>query len=118
MRIRATAPFSNDRYLSHLDENRVERGQVVEVAGVYAERVIEKGIAEPAEDEAGASPQAPEWALGEHDTSGYYFALYDGERVEDGEGEYMTVGQGEDDARQAIVQHNEDGTLPADILDA
>jgi|APHM01.1.fsa_nt_gi fructose-bisphosphate aldolase class 1 len=105
-RIKATAPFSNDRYLAHLDENRVERGQEVEVADRYAERVVEKEIAEIVEPEDGA-----EWALGEHKASGYYYALYDGERVEDGDG-FLTVGQGEDDARAEVERMNEEEVTP------
>ena len=120
-RIRATAPFSNDRYLTHLDENRVERGQEVEVADRYAERVVEKEIAEIVEPEPADDPEAVDteeeaetpgkWALGEHKSSGYYFALYDGERVEEEDG-YMTVGQGEDDARAEIERMNEEDVTP------
>lgn len=111
-RIKATAPFSNDRYLSHLDENRVRRGQEVEVEDRYAERVVEKGIAEVVASGAKASG---EWALGEHYASGYYYALYDGKRVEEeGDGEYMTVGQGEEDAEAEIDRRNEEGLTPAD----
>jgi hypothetical protein len=110
-RIKATAPFSNDRYLSHLDENRVRRGQEVEVEDRYAERVVEKGIAKivPSDVET-----TGEWALGEHYASGYYYALYEGERVEDEDGEYMTVGQGEEDAEAEIDRRNEEGLTPAD----
>lgn len=109
-RIKATAPFSNDRYLSHLDENRVRRGQEVEVEDRYAERVVEKGIAEVVVSDV----ETPgEWALGEHYASGYYYARYDGERVEE-DGEYMTVGQGEEDAQAEIDRRNEEGLTPAD----
>ena len=111
-RIKATAPFSNDRYLSHLDENRVRRGQEVEVEDRYAERVVEKGIAEIVASDVETTG---EWALGEHYASGYYYARYDGERVEEEEdGEYMTVGQGEEEAQAEIDRRNEKALTPAD----
>jgi hypothetical protein len=110
-RIRATAPFSNDRYLSHLDENRVRRGQEVEVEDRYAERVVKKGIAEVAASDVETSG---EWALGEHAASGYYYARYEGERVDEEDGGYMTVGRGEEDAQAEIDRRNEEGLTPAD----
>lgn len=144
--IRALAKFSNERYLYHLDGATIETGDTADVVDHYAHKLRKRGLVEIVEDaeandadssEAGTDKPAAddpsvvdtedeqqvpaaEWTLGESAGAGFYYARYDGERVEDDESRsgYHTVGRGKDDAQAEIDRRNDEQLTPADVLSA
>lgn len=58
------------------------------------------------------------WSLGESHAAGFYFALYDGERVEDESSRsgYNTVGRGKENAQEEIARRNEEALAPSEVV--
>jgi len=78
----------------------------------------EEASSEDDDDDGLFSTLTAVWSLGESAGAGFYYALYDGERVEDESSRsgYNTVGRGKDEAKAEIDRRNEEGVTPSEVV--